>query len=155
METTVWTFKLSVPFTEWVKIYDSEDVTSMHSSVGIKTLFRGVSKEDPSKVCAIHQAPVGVAQKLFEDILDKVQKIYDDYVIVSSHIDDYDRDGAMIEVECANGWNGWTWNLREEIRNRKQCLYDSIIVEGFVNDKGEKICIDNDLVHGWIFDFIK
>ena len=67
METTVWTFNLSVPFTEWVKIYDSEDVTSMHSSVGIKTLFRGVSKEDPSKVCAIHQAPVGVAQKLFED----------------------------------------------------------------------------------------
>lgn len=67
METTVWTFNLSVPFTEWVKIYDSEDVTEMHSSVGIKTLFRGVSKNDASKVCAVQQAPVGVAQKLFED----------------------------------------------------------------------------------------
>ena len=67
METTVWTFNLSVPFTEWVKIYDSEDVTKMHSSVGIKTLFRGVSKNDASKVCAVQQAPVGVAQKLFED----------------------------------------------------------------------------------------
>ena len=67
METTVWTFNLSVPFTEWVKIYDSEDVTKMHSSVGIKTLFRGVSKDDASKICAVQQAPVGVAQKLFED----------------------------------------------------------------------------------------
>ncbi|QNI54874.1 conserved hypothetical protein (DUF3764) [Synechococcus sp. BIOS-E4-1] len=67
METTVWTFNLSVPFTEWVKIYDSEDVSKMHSSVGIKTLFRGVSKNDESKVCAVQQAPVGVAQKLFED----------------------------------------------------------------------------------------
>jgi hypothetical protein len=67
METTVWTFNLSVPFSEWAKIYDSEDVLKMHSSVGIKSLFRGVSKEDPTKVCAIQQGPAGIAQKLFED----------------------------------------------------------------------------------------
>ena len=59
METTVWTFNLSVPFSEWAKIYDSEDVLKMHSSVGIKSLFRGVSKDDPTKVCAIQQGPAG------------------------------------------------------------------------------------------------
>ena len=37
------------------------------SRAGIKSLFRGVSKDNPSKVCAVHQAPVGAAQKLFED----------------------------------------------------------------------------------------
>lgn len=96
-----------------------------------------------------------VTQKLFEDILDKVQDIYDEFAIISSHIEDYDRDGAMIEVECANGWNGWTWNLKEEIKNRKQSLYQSILKDGFTNNNGEKICIDNETIHHWIFDFIK
>ncbi len=67
METTVWTFSLSVPFEEWAAIYDSEDVQKMHAAVGLTSLFRGVSKDDPSKVCAVHQAPAGIAQKIFED----------------------------------------------------------------------------------------
>ena len=67
METTVWTFNLSVPFSEWAKIYDSDDVTKMHASVGIKSLFRGICKDDPTRVCAVQQAPAGVAQKIFED----------------------------------------------------------------------------------------
>ena len=71
METTVWTFNLSVPFSEWAKIYDSDDVTQMHASVGIKSLFRGVSKDNPLKVCAVQQAPIGVAQKLFEEMIEK------------------------------------------------------------------------------------
>ena len=67
METTIWTFSLSVPFAEWAAIYDSEDVSKMHKAVGLTSLFRGVSKSDPSKICAIQQAPVGVAQKIFDD----------------------------------------------------------------------------------------
>ena len=67
METTVWTFELSVPFAEWAAIYDSDDVSKMHTEAGIRSLFRGVSKDDPTKACAVHQAPPGVAQKLFED----------------------------------------------------------------------------------------
>ena len=63
METTVWTFNISVRFSEWVKIYDSEDITNMHTKVGIKSLFRGVCKEDPTKVCAVQQAPTGVAPR--------------------------------------------------------------------------------------------
>lgn len=91
----------------------------------------------------------------YENVLDRVQKIYNEFVIVSSHIEDYDRDGALIEVECANGWNGWTWDLKEEIKNRKQSLYQSILNNGFINDNGEKINVDKDLLHSWIFDFIK
>ena len=67
METTVWSFSLSVPFAEWAAIYDSDDVAKMHAAVGVKSLFRGVSKDDPTKVCAVQQGPVGVAQKIFED----------------------------------------------------------------------------------------
>jgi len=73
METTVWTFNLSVPFSEWAKIYDSEDVSKMHTSVGIKTIYRGVCTSDPSKVCAVQQAPTGVAQKLFEENKDMIR----------------------------------------------------------------------------------
>ena len=67
METTVWTFSLSVPFAEWAAIYDSEDVAKMHAAAGVQSLFRGISKEDPFMVCAVQRAPAGVAQKLFED----------------------------------------------------------------------------------------
>ena len=56
-----------LPFAQWAAIYDSEDVAKMHAAVGVKSLYRGVSKEDPSKVCAVQQGPAGVAQKLFED----------------------------------------------------------------------------------------
>lgn len=91
----------------------------------------------------------------YKNVLDKVQDIYDEFAIVSSHIEDYDREGAMIEVECANGWNGWTWDLKSEIKNRKQYLYESIIKNGFTNDKGEKINVDKDLLHNWVFNFIK
>ena len=44
METTVWTFSLSVPFAEWAAIYDSDDVAKMHADAGVQSLFRGVSK---------------------------------------------------------------------------------------------------------------
>ena len=57
METTVWTFSLSVPFEQWAAIYDSEDVTKMHESVGIKSLFRGVSKDDPSRSVLFSKPP--------------------------------------------------------------------------------------------------
>ncbi|MFL0730827.1 MAG: DUF3764 family protein [Prochlorococcus sp.] len=67
METTVCTFKLSVPFAQWVAIFDSEDVSNMHATAGVTPLYRGVSTDDPSKVVVIHQAATGVATKLMED----------------------------------------------------------------------------------------
>ena len=73
METTIRTFSLSVPFAKWAAMYDSEDVTKMHEAVGIKSLFRGVSKDDPSKICAIQKAHISVAQKIFEDIKERIR----------------------------------------------------------------------------------
>ena len=73
METTIWTFNLRVPFAEWSAIYDSEDVTKMLETVGIKSLFRGVSKDDPTKICAIQQGPIGAAQKIFEDNIEMIR----------------------------------------------------------------------------------
>ena len=67
METTFWTFSLNVPFATWAAMYDSEDEAKMHDAVGIKSIFRGISKDYPSKICAIQQAPIGVAQKIFKD----------------------------------------------------------------------------------------
>ena len=94
-------------------------------------------------------------QKIFEDVLDKVQEIYDAFAIVSSHVEDYDKDGAKVEVACANGWSGWSWDLKDIIKDRKKLLYDSIVADRVVNDKGDKICLDNNTIHHWVFDFFK
>ena len=45
----------------------------MNAAVGVNSLFRGVSKDDPTKVCAVQQGPVGVAQKIFEDNKDMIR----------------------------------------------------------------------------------
>ena len=84
-------------------------------------------------------------------VLEKVQQINNDFIVIMTHCDDYDRYGAKIEVECANGWSGWSWELKHEIKAKKKELYDSIIKESVINDKGEKITDINDMVHGLIF----
>ena len=94
-------------------------------------------------------------QKLFEDVLDKVQEIYDEFAIVGSHIEDYDKDGAKVELTCANGWNGWSWDLKHVIKDRKEWLYNTIVADGVANDRGDKICLDNNTIHHWVFDFFK
>ncbi len=67
METTICTFKLSIPFAQWAAIFDSEGVSKMHAAAGVKPLYRGISTEDSSKAVVIHQAAPGVATKLMED----------------------------------------------------------------------------------------
>ena len=44
-----------------------DDVAKMHAAVGIKSLYRGVSKDDPSKVCAVMQAQPGVMEQFIAD----------------------------------------------------------------------------------------
>jgi hypothetical protein len=94
-------------------------------------------------------------QKLFEQVLDKVQKIYDEFAIVSSQVEDYDKYGPKVEVECANGWIGWSWDLKHLVKDRKELLCASISAEGVVNDRGDIICLDNNTIHHWVFDFFK
>jgi len=66
LETTIFTFKISVPFEEWAKGFDSPGVEAMHKVNEVKPLYRGVSKDDLQSVVVVHQAEEGVAKTMFE-----------------------------------------------------------------------------------------
>ena len=67
IETTVFTFKISNTFEEWVKIFDSPEIDYFHKSVGLSPIYRGKSLTDPQEVIVIHQAEEGVAKNIFSD----------------------------------------------------------------------------------------
>ena len=67
IETTVFTFKLSNTFDEWVKMFDSPEIDEFHKTVGLTPLYRGKSLADPKEVIVIHQAEEGVAKNVFSD----------------------------------------------------------------------------------------
>tara|TARA_Y100001968_G_C19131466_1_gene606928 strand:- start:240 stop:518 length:279 start_codon:yes stop_codon:yes gene_type:complete len=86
LETTVFTFKISVPFSEWAKAFDSPEAAEMHKKSGITTLYRGVSKDDPSSAVVVHQGEEGSAMKMFEGarpIAEAAGHIWDSTVINS------------------------------------------------------------------------
>ena len=60
METNVVTFNINTSYEEWVKVYDGS--IEMAKQAGITSLFRGVDKEDPSKVCVVMQAEPGIIE---------------------------------------------------------------------------------------------
>ena len=66
LETTVFTFKLSNTFEEWVKMFDSPEIDTFHKTVGLTPLYRGKSLIDPKEVIVIHQAEEGVASMFFQ-----------------------------------------------------------------------------------------
>ena len=85
-ETTVFTFKISVPFSEWVKGFDSPEVEALHEANSVTPLYRGVSKDDSESVVVIHQAEEGVAKAMFEASREAVEAtghIWDSTVITS------------------------------------------------------------------------
>ena len=55
LETTVFTFKISVPFEKWAAVYDSQENLQMNKERGIVCLYKGVKKEDPTSVILIEQ----------------------------------------------------------------------------------------------------
>ena len=67
IETTVFTFKLSNTFEEWVKIFDSSEINDFHKSVGLRPIYRGKNLSDPQEVIVIHQAEEGIAKDIFSD----------------------------------------------------------------------------------------
>ena len=67
VETTVFTFKLSNTFEEWVKMFDSPEIDAFHKTVGLTPIYRGKSLIDPKEVIVIHQAEEGVAKHVFSD----------------------------------------------------------------------------------------
>ena len=47
IETTIFTFKLSNTFEEWVKMFDSPEIHAFHKTVGLTPIYRGKSLIDP------------------------------------------------------------------------------------------------------------
>ena len=64
--TTLISFNIETKFEEWIKIFDSKESDLRHSEIDIKTLFRGLSKNDPKKDICINQAPGGNIQKFLQ-----------------------------------------------------------------------------------------
>ena len=44
LETTVFTFKISVPFEEWAAVYDSKENIQMNKVRGIICLYKGAKR---------------------------------------------------------------------------------------------------------------
>ena len=70
METHVLTFTITKSFSDWAKVYDES--LSFQKTHGITSVFRGVSKDDPSKVCAVMQAMPGVLEQFIADNTDMI-----------------------------------------------------------------------------------
>jgi len=66
IETTVFTFKLSNTFEEWVTMFDSPEIDAFHKTVGLYRLYLGKSLIVPKDVFVIHQAEEGVAKHVFQ-----------------------------------------------------------------------------------------
>ena len=70
METHVLTFTITKSFSDWAKVYDES--LPFQKTLGITSLFRGVSKDDSSKVCAVMQAMPGVLEQFIADNTDMI-----------------------------------------------------------------------------------
>ena len=70
METHVLTFTINKSFAEWAATYDAS--LPLQKVAGITSLYRGVSREDPAKVCAVMQAAPGVMEQFIADNTDMI-----------------------------------------------------------------------------------
>ena len=88
IETTVFTFKISVPYEEWATAYDSEENMQMMKELGITCLYKGIKKDDPTSVIIIEQSEEGKSIAMFKDpevkpLIESAGHIYDSTVISS------------------------------------------------------------------------
>ena len=88
LETTVFTFKIKVPYEQWAAVYDSEENIQMNNELGITCLYKGVKKDDPTSVILIEQGKEGKSIAMFEDpevkpLIEGAGHIYDSTVISS------------------------------------------------------------------------
>ena len=88
LETTVFTFKISVPFKEWSAVYDSQENIQMNKERGIICLYKGVNKDDPTNVILIEQGEECKSIAMFKDpavkpLIESAVHIYDSTVINS------------------------------------------------------------------------
>ena len=86
LETTVFTFKISVPFEKWAAVYDSQENIQMNKERGIVWLYKGVKKDYPTSVILIEQGEEGKSIAMFKDpavkpLIESAGHIYDSTVI--------------------------------------------------------------------------
>ena len=67
LETTVFSFKISVPFEQWAAVYDSEENKQLMKEEKIVCLYRGINKEDPSSAVVIEQAEESESITMFSN----------------------------------------------------------------------------------------
>ncbi len=88
LETTVFTFKIRVPFEDWAAVYDSKENIQMNKDRGIICLYKGVKKDDPTSVILIEQGEEGKSIDMFKDptvkpLIESAGHIYDSTIISS------------------------------------------------------------------------
>jgi len=66
IETIVWTLDISNSFAEFADQFDHEEASGREEK-GIKVLYRGLSKENPSKLVIVVQAETGVISRQMQD----------------------------------------------------------------------------------------
>ena len=86
LETTVFTFTISVPYEEWAAVYDSEENLQLNKERGIICLYKGVNKDDPTSVSLIEQGDEGMSIAMFKDpsvipLIEGAGHIYDSTII--------------------------------------------------------------------------
>ena len=86
IETTICTFDISVSFSEWVEKFDNDEASERVIN-GVKVLFRGVSRENPSKAVVIVQALEGALEK---------------HIIINSQI--FQDNGAVMKTVLPTVW---------------------------------------------------
>ena len=67
LETTVFTFKISVSFRERATVYDSQENMQMNKEREIVCLNKGVMKDDPISEIFIEQGEEGKSIAIFQD----------------------------------------------------------------------------------------
>ena len=88
IETTVFKFKISVPYEEWAAVYDREENIQMNKERGIIFSYKGFKKDDPTSVILFEQGEEGRSIAMFEDpavkpLIESAGHIYDSTVISS------------------------------------------------------------------------
>ena len=88
LESIVFNFKISVPFEQWVAVYDSEESKQLMKEEKIICLYRGVMKDDRSSAVVIEQAKEGKSIAMFSNhevrpLNKEAGHIYDSTVITS------------------------------------------------------------------------
>ncbi len=88
LETTVFSFKISVPFEEWAEVYDIEEEKQLMKEEKIDCLYKGVKKDDPRSVIVIEQAEEGKSITMFSNpevrpLIEGAGHIYDSTFITN------------------------------------------------------------------------